>query len=80
MWGLHRKKSPARNSAECSPLPSGLSLNILGVGVGVGVGVRVGVFGLGKLTAETKAWLRVPELWMACWVPEVCGEHTCALI
>lgn len=74
MWGFHRKKSPARNGADCLPLPSGLNLNILGVGVGVGA------FGLGKVTAETKAWLRVPELWMACRVSEVCGEHTCALI
>lgn len=39
-----------------------------------------GGFRLGKVTAETKAWLRVPELWMACRVSEVCGEHTCALI
>lgn len=28
-----------------------------------------------KGTVEINLWLRVPELWMACRVSEVCGEH-----
>lgn len=66
--GFPSEEVPARDSAECSPLPSRLSLNILGGG-------GRSLLDLVKGTVEIKVWLRVPELWMACRVSEVCGEH-----
>lgn len=46
VWDFRWKKSPARNSPECSSLPSGLSLNIWGWEW------EWRSFGLGKVTAE----------------------------
>lgn len=77
LWGFHWKKSPARNSAECSPLPFWREVWIGCLGCG-----RLRwwwSFGLGQLTARIKVQLRFQSCGWLLWCQKLGEKEGTAL-